>query len=96
MYVTPIKMYGETEDDNFFGALIGEKTIDYQDNPNLMNPLIKINIRLDQFKQSMEFSRSSYLDAFGNAGGVMGLYGSAIAVILGYFVEIDYTTELIK
>ena len=44
----------------------------------------------------MEFSRSSYLDAFGNAGGVMGLYGSAIAVILGYFVEIDYTTELIK
>ena len=29
MYVTPIKMYGETEDDNFVGALIGEKTIDY-------------------------------------------------------------------
>lgn len=44
----------------------------------------------------MDFGRSSYLDAFGNAGGVMGLYGSVIAVVLGYFVEIDYTTELIK
>ena len=44
----------------------------------------------------MDFGRSSYLDAFGNAGGVMGLYGSVIAVVLGYFVKIDYTTELIK
>lgn len=96
MYVRPMFMFGESETDTFQGAFIGEKSIDYQDNSNLVNPLIKINIRLDDYKQKMEFRRASYLDAFGFAGGVMGLYGTVIAFILGYFVEIDFKTEIIK
>lgn len=55
MYVRPMFMFGESETDTFQGAFIGEKSIDYQDNSNLVNPLIKINIRLDDYKQSMGF-----------------------------------------
>lgn len=95
MYVRPINLAGDSE--YFKGALILEKETDYQNNTlTITNPLITINIRLDDYQQSISYGRASYLDAFGNAGGVMGLYGSVIAVILGYFVEIDYTTELIK
>lgn len=36
MYVRPMQLQGDVETDRFEGANIGEKTIDYSDNPNLI------------------------------------------------------------
>ena len=41
-------------------------------------------------------NRSHWLNQLGVVGGIYGFYASIVAVLVGYFSELDYRTTIIK
>jgi len=59
-------------------------------------PLIKIDIRLDSFKNVVKFTRTDWLNQIGVIGGIYGFLATIIMTVVGHFVDIDYYATFIK
>jgi len=60
------------------------------------NQLVMINLRVDSFKNYIQINRVDWMNQIGIVGGIAGFYTSCLAIVVGYFTEIDYHATVIK
>jgi len=44
----------------------------------------------------MQINRVDWMNQIGIVGGIAGFYTSVLAIVVGYFTEIDYNATVIK
>jgi len=79
--------------DHFTAATIETTTKDTFTKQSL---LVNIIIRADYLQNHVQINRMDWMNQIGIFGGIAGFYSSILAIIVGYFAEIDYLTAFIK